>query len=135
MKLFRHAKDGGPESTVDGWWLVEIKSLFSIVLLRFDGPSRFAYHEHAFHSVSWLLRGQLVERLRNTRISTVYNPSPLPIVTRRSDFHMVDSVGTSWVLSFRGPWAKTRREYIPGRGMRTLTDGREVVDLVQGEVV
>jgi len=126
MKFFKHAKDGGPQSTVDGWWLVEIKGLFSIALLRFRGPSRFAYHEHAFNSVNWLLRGQLVERYRGSRIARVHNASLIPIVTRRDHFHMVDSVATSWVLSFRGPWAKTWREYIPGVGMRTLTDGREV---------
>jgi len=126
MKLHFGTKDGGPESTVTMYGF-EWKRGFSVLLLRFDGPSRFAYHEHAFHCVSWLLRGQLVERFRFVRGMRVYNPSPLPFVTRRSDFHMVDSVGTSWVLTLRGPWAETWREYIPGYGERTLTHGREEV--------
>lgn len=135
MKFFCKAKDGGPQSTVTGYWLVEIKSLFSIVLLRFDGPSRRSYHEHAFNCVSWLLRGWLGESMfdstRGTPATwkppTVYIPSPIPFLTRRTDFHRVDSIGTSWVLSFRGPWAARWREYIPGVGMRTLRHGREVV--------
>lgn len=55
MKIFRKMKDGGGDSTVTGYFLIEIKSLFSVVLLRFDGESRDAYHEHAFNCVSWLL--------------------------------------------------------------------------------
>lgn len=40
MKLFKKMKDGGKESTVTGYWLIECKSLFSIVLLKFEGDSR-----------------------------------------------------------------------------------------------
>ena len=125
MKFHFGGKDGGPESTVSMYGF-EWKGLFSVLVLRFDGPSRFAYHEHAFHSVSWLLSGGLVEHFRHTRNVRYYNPSPLPFVTRRTDFHRVDSVSTSWVLSFRGPWAARWREYIPGVGMRVLRHGREV---------
>ena len=49
MKLFKYMKDGGPESTVWGYFLIEIKSLFTIVLLHFKNGSREAYHNHAFN--------------------------------------------------------------------------------------
>jgi len=127
MKFFRIAKDGGPESTVTGYWLIEIKSLFSIVLLKFEGKSRDAYHEHAFDCVSWLLKGKLVEEFYYVWLKTrIHLPSLKPIVTRRDDYHKVDSVGTSWVLSFRGPWRNTWNEYT-NEGERTLTHGRKVV--------
>ena len=42
MRLFFYGKDGGQYSTVWGYWLIEIKSLFSVVLLRFEGDSREA---------------------------------------------------------------------------------------------
>ena len=61
MKLFHKAKDGGPASTVTGYWLIESKRFFSIVLLRFDGPSREAFHTHAFNSISWVVKGVLLE--------------------------------------------------------------------------
>ena len=53
-------KDGGPESTVTGYWLIEYKPLFSIVLLKFEGKSRDAFHTHAFNSLSWLISGNFL---------------------------------------------------------------------------
>ena len=125
MKFFSYGKDGGPESTVSGFWFVEIKSLFSIVILKFENGSREAYHEHAFNSRSWLLKGMLVEYIR-PGIMNAYRPSRTPIKTERTTFHMVKSVGTSWVFSIRGPWSKTWREFRQGQ-LVTLTHGRKEV--------
>lgn len=120
MKFF--GKDGGPESTVWGYFL-EFKRLFTVAVLRFDGASREAHHSHAFNSISWLFKGKLIEQhLDGT--TEVHRPGLRPIITRRSTFHKVDSVGRSWVLTFRGPWARTWQEYINGRFV-TLTHGRK----------
>ena len=132
MKLFKKMKDGGAESSVTGYWLCEFKSLFSIVLLRFEGKSRNAYHEHAFNCWNWLLKGKLIERfcpqtkfLTENDIYIEYTPKWKPFFIGRESFHKVDSEGVSWVLSFRGPWTKTWREYLPKEGRyRTLTHGR-----------
>jgi len=128
MKLFHKAKDGGTESTVTGWWLIEAKSLFSVVLLRFDGPSREAYHTHAFHCISWVLRGALVERMLDGR-RYGYFASWRPFLTTRKDFHKVDScVQHTYVLSIRGPWRREWCEYLPAtREVVHLTAGRRVV--------
>lgn len=131
MKFLRKAKDGGPYSTVTGYWLFEIKSLFSIALLRFDNGSRESYHSHAFNSWSWVLRGCLrEEHLSDLAPSAVdhHYPGLRPILTRRSTFHRVFSIGQTWVLTFRGPWAKTWREYNPSTDESTvLGHGRKVV--------
>jgi|SRR6185295_3056875 len=132
MKLFKKMKDGGAESTVTGYWLIEAKSLFSIVLLKFEGKSREAFHSHAFNSVSWVLKGMLLEARivapRKMRM-TAYSPSLHPIITTRSNMHQVNSHGTTWVLSFRGPWASRWQEQRPLEGNRivTLTHGRKEV--------
>src|SRR5262245_46422140 len=114
MRLFYHGKDGGPESHVWGFWLIEWKRVFSIVLLRFEDGSRDAYHTHALNAVSWLLSGRLVEHVFGASLEDfgicTYTPSWRPIVTRRNTNHKVVSVGQSWVLSFRGPWAPTWKE-------------------------
>lgn len=124
MKLLRKAKDGGPDSTVTGYWLVEWKRLFSIVLLRFDNGTRDAFHTHAFNSLNWVLWGSLLERFRD-RPPQEHEPGCFPVVTSRGTYHQVVSVGTTWVLSFRGPWAKTWREYIPATDTEyVLSDGR-----------
>ena len=129
MKLFCKGKDGGPESTVTGYWLVEIKPLFSIVLLRFDKGSREAFHEHAFNSISWLLKGKLIEIPHNPReVTNWYRPSFKPIYTMRNTFHRVISYNRSWVLSVRGPWAKTWKEHLPQENKTiTLTHGRKEI--------
>ena len=121
-------KDGGPESRVWGYFL-EIKRLFSVVLLRFEDGSREAYHSHAFNSLSWVLRGELEEHQIAGRQGWInhYTPSWRPVVTRRSTMHKVSSHGRSWVFSLRGPWSDTWREYVPGRGFITLTHGRKEV--------
>lgn len=129
MKLLTHMKDGGAESKVHGYFLIEWKKLFSVVLLRFDNGSREAYHEHAFDAVSWLLWGRLVEDMLGGRVNW-YWPSLLPIVTKRDTFHKVSSFGTTWALSFRGPWSKTWREWLPKeQRFVTLTNGRKEVRL------
>lgn len=126
MKLLSIGKDGGPESTVTGYWLTEIKRLFSVVLLKFEHGSRDAYHSHAFNSINWVLRGRVTEYNRDGTV-TVYGPSLLPIITRRSTFHRVVSEGTTWVFSLRGSWKKTWLEYNPKtEEMTRLTNGRKV---------
>ena len=127
MKFMRWEKDGGAESTVTGLYLVEIKSLFSIVLLRFSNGSREAYHSHAFNCISWLLSGSLTEYHYNGRANRLpeHRRRWLPFVTRRSTFHKVKSTGTSWVLSLRGPWLDNWREFLENeQRVRNLTHGR-----------
>ena len=117
-------KDGGPESTVTGYWLIESKSLFSICLLKFEGKSREAFHSHAFNSIAWVLKGKLTESMLDGRVFT-HTPSLKPFVVTRDDFHKVDSDKTTWVFNIRGPWFKEWREYLPKESrFRTLTNGR-----------
>ncbi len=125
MKFLSKMKDGGSESTVTGYWLIEIKSLFSVVLLKFEGRSRQAYHTHAFNCLNWLLRGKLTETFVDGKPQRHYSPSPLPFAIKRSDFHKVDSDGTSWLLSIRGPWSEQWKEYLVEEDRyRNLTNGR-----------
>lgn len=127
MKFLKYMRDGGPESKVTGFWLLEIKSLFSIALLHFENGSREAYHSHAFNSRSWVLKGKLNENMLDGTVN-VYAPGLKSVRTLRTDFHKVVSEGDTWVLTFRGPWAKTWKEYIPEtQRFQTLTHGRKIV--------
>lgn len=134
MKFLRVAKDGGPKSTVTGYWLIEIKWLFSIVLLRFADGSRDEFHSHAFNSLNWVLKGRVEEQFlgprpdRLPRIIRWFRRSLWPVYTRRKHFHRVVSHGTTWVFSIRGPWSKTWREFDPKTGeFTTLGHGRVTV--------
>lgn len=131
VKMFSYGKDGGPDSTVWGFWLIEWKRLFSVAVLCFENGSREAYHSHAFNSVSWVLKGRLQEDVlldSGFGYWRVYRPRLRPVFTYREDMHKVTSVGRTWVLTFRGPWAKTWREWLPKtKEFVTLTNGRQVV--------
>ncbi len=123
MLFLKKRKDGGPESTVTGYWLVELKSLFSILFLVFKGKSREAFHSHAFNAISWVLRGQLTEHVWNGGTVT-YKPSWRPIYTPCDRIHKVDSDGTTWVFTLRGPWRDKWLEHRLGGQLVTLTHGR-----------
>jgi hypothetical protein len=133
MRFFHIGKDGGPKSTVTGYWLVELKKLFSVALLRFDDGSRDEYHSHAFDCISWVLKGRLREQHLNYPAETqgreqVHRPSLLPVITLRTTFHRVVSEGTTWVFTIRGPWAKVWKEFNPAtKVFSTLENGRKMV--------
>jgi quercetin dioxygenase-like cupin family protein len=134
MKFFAYEKDGGKESKVWGLFIAEIKSLFSVVLLHFKDGSREAFHSHAFNSKSLILRGQLNEHMIDGKVN-VYKAGQI-VTTLREHFHMVKSVGDTFVISFRGPWASTWHEFIPGTGERlTMTHGRKIVARKKGTAV
>lgn len=127
MKICYVGKDGGQESKVWGFWLIEWKRVCSIALLCFEDGSREAYHSHAFNAVSWVLRGFLFEYLRD---GTLYYhwPRLLPIWTPRDRYHKVVSEGRTWVLTFRGPWKNQWIDHDEKTGVTsTLTHGRSVV--------
>lgn len=129
MKLFFKAKDGGPESNVTGYWLIESKKYFSIALLEFSYGTRENFHSHAFNAVSWVLSGLLFEELPYPARGNLYFSSIKPIYTKRETLHRVHgAVKSTWVISFRGPWSSTWREYNNRTGFTTLTNGRKVVD-------
>jgi hypothetical protein len=126
MKLFFKAKDGGEESTVTGYWLIESKRLFSICLLKFDGPSRQAYHSHAFNCASIILKGILVETMLDGKIN-VYSSFKW-FKTKRTDFHKVDSWRVTWLFTIRGPWVNVWDEFIPKtKEFLKLTHGRKII--------
>lgn len=143
MKFLTKRTDGGPESNVTGYWLIEWKGLFSIVLLKFSRGSRDKYHSHAFWSISWLLKGGLLEDRILAIARLVYpsaydsehemirfRPSWKPIITTRDNLHKVHGMeDESWVLSFRGPWTGRWEEYDTKTGvLTTLTHGRKVIN-------
>lgn len=125
MKFLFKRKDGGLQSTVTGFWIIEFKSLFSIVLLKFDKGSREAFHSHAFNALTWWLWGEVEEHFIDGS-SKKWKPSLLPKLTLKSCFHKVYGVKTTYAISIRGPWVKTWQEYLPGTNeFVTLTHGRK----------
>lgn len=126
MKFFKRSKDGGPESPVDALFLVEIKSLFSVALLRFNPGCREAYHTHAFNALTWFISGDMVEQDTDGSFRP-YSRSFLPKFTPRNKNHRVRAYTTSWCLTVRGPWAKTWTEDTETHHT-VLTHGRQIVE-------
>lgn len=132
MRFLQKVKDGGPESPVDAYVLIEIKGLFSVMLLKFNKGGREAFHSHAFDALTWFIKGDLVEQSlvnhpNGTHQRRVYRRSLLPKVTPRSLLHRVVAHKDSWCLTLRGPWVKQWVEYNEDdRKFTLLTRGRRV---------
>lgn len=130
--FFGKRKDGGDKSTVTGWFF-EIKSAFTVALLRLDNGTRDAFHSHAFNSLSYVIAGKLFEQFYDLT-ERVHTPGAL-VLTKREDLHRVQSLGTTWVLTFRGPWAKFWFEVVPRNQyfdrLLKLTHGRQVIATMQ----
>ncbi len=128
MKLFSKGSDGGKSSGVKGFWLIEIKGLFSIVLLRFNKGSRENFHSHAFNALTWWIKGKVTEHHKDGT-SNNWMPSIIPKYTPRSCFHKVFADETTYALSFRGPWQSKWQEYNPTTQKTiSLTHGRKVIN-------
>jgi len=126
MKILKWSKDGGPESPVDAFFIVEIKSLFSVALLRFNKGGREAYHTHAFNAWTWFISGDLVEQDINGEFH-IYERSIVPKITRRTKNHRVIADKTSWCFTVRGPWSDTWTEDTETHHT-VLTHGRRIVE-------
>lgn len=129
MKFLSWGKDGGPESHVTGFFLVEIKGLFSIVLLNFGEGTREAFHNHAFNALTLWLTGRVKEEVK-TDVGYAQRDWMAGQVkfTPRNLMHRVFGVEDAWALSLRGPWEDTWKEFLPNEDkFVTLTHGRQVV--------
>lgn len=130
MKLFSYGMDGGKDSTVWGFWLIEIKPLFSIVILCFEKGSREAYHSHAFNAWTWFIKGDIEEHHKDGRVIN-WKPSFKPKYTPRSTFHKVVAKERTYAISFRGRWLNTWNEFFKkDRKIVTLTHGRKQISSI-----
>lgn len=128
VSFLKWASDGGKDSGVDGWWLIEWKSVFSIVLLKFQKGTREAYHSHAFHAITWFLWGHVEEQFPDNT-SKEWGASLWPKWTPRHCVHRVNALETTYAISFRGPWSSTWHEINKERKTKTTFEhGRVVVD-------
>jgi hypothetical protein len=139
MKLFQKASDGGKNSGVSAYFLIEWKRVFSIALLHFNTGTREAYHSHAFNALTLWLKGEVEEqRLRMVPCSSSWEDAAIREITTkryeggdwklttRDNMHRVKALTPAWALTFRGPWSNTWQEDRNGE-IVTLTHGRKVV--------
>ncbi len=128
MKFFSVSSDGGKKSGVRGLFIIEIKSLFSIVILKFNKGSRENYHSHAFNALTWFITGRMTEHSLDGAVCE-YKHSWRPKITLKSKIHKVYANETSYAVSFRGPWENTWQEVNSNtKEIITLTKGRKEVN-------
>ena len=134
-RFFYKKWDGGKNSGVTGYSLIEWKVAFSIVLLHFREGSRENYHSHAFNACTWWLSGKVTEQVYafGSKHCTFikgekdFQPSLKPKITERDKIHRIISHKDTWALTFRGPWQRTWFEITPKGNKIVLTHGRRVV--------
>lgn len=126
MKLFSVSYDGGKDSGVTGYWLIEWKKVVSIVLLKFNPNHRENFHSHAFNAFTWWVKGTAVEELEDGTLLK-WTPSLLPKFTPRSNMHKIHVKSTTWAFSVRGPWQDVWREKTPSGTEIRMTHGRKIL--------
>lgn len=132
-KIFYKKYDGGPDSGVTGYFLIEWKALFSIGILHFKKGSREAFHSHAFNAITWWLKGKVTEE-KFLGQNADFSPSLKPKITMRDNVHKVYAHEDTYALTFRGPWKDEWIECRPSKEMNgsydvvVLTHGRKVLD-------
>jgi hypothetical protein len=127
MKWFKKSPDGGTNSGVTAYFLIEWKSLFSVAILRFNKDSdRENFHSHAFNAITWWLKGHVVEEDIDGGTLT-FKPSIWPKITKREKVHKVHPVETTWAITFRGPWNPHWIEVSPTGEHITLGYGRKII--------
>jgi hypothetical protein len=121
MRFLEKCKDGGHQSPVDGYVLIELKGWFSIILLRFNPGAREKSHTHAFNAISWFLSGSTTEYIQGQ--SPKHRTGLcLPHITTRNVNHRYNCYKPAWCLTFRGPWVSWWKD-----GTKYLSWGRKVV--------
>lgn len=129
MRFFSKTKDGGKDSTVDAYFLFEIKGFISVALLRFNKGSRNNFHSHAFNALTWFIRGDMREVLLCGQ-EKKYKRSLLPKITKKECMHKVVAEEVSWCFTVRGKWEDKWQEVDPKTGATiTLGNGREVLHI------
>jgi len=127
MRILQKVKDGGPTSPVDSYTLVEIKSLFSVMALKFNKGGRENYHTHAFNAFTWFIAGNLIEEdISGTAYR--YKRSIFPKLTKRTKNHRVKALKDSWCFTIRGPWEDVWTEHTAEMKKVKLTHGRKVIE-------
>lgn len=132
--FFSKAKDGGHNSPVDAYFLIEWKGLFSVALLKFNKGTRENFHTHAFDAYTWFLKGDLVEEDVD---GTLYNYSRQfkPKLTKKGKNHRVVAKEDSWCFTLRGAWQDEWTEYNRKDDVTTVfTHGRVVKETLKGVV-
>lgn len=124
-RFFYVKPDGGKDSGVKAYFLLECKFLFSIGILHFKKGSREAYHNHAFNALTWWVKGKVTEIKLNGEEKD-YSPSLKPKFTSRDNFHKVMAHEDTFALTFRGPWNDTWKEFRKDKYV-TLTHGRKEI--------
>jgi len=132
MFLFKKRKDGGKDSPVNAYFLVESKRFGSIAFLKFNKGGREVFHTHAFNALTWFIKGDLKEEDVNGNLYT-YSKSFTPKLTPKDKNHRVSATVDSWCFTLRGSWCDKWVEYDRTKNQTTeFTHGRAIVSVTTG---
>lgn len=126
-RLFYKKPDGGHDSGVTGYFLIEWKLFFSIGILHFKQGSREAFHSHAFNAFTFWLKGRVTEITHPSHTQLDFSAGLKPKYTPRNKFHKILAHSDTYAITFRGPWVDHWYEFKKSK-LITLTHGRKIVE-------
>lgn len=107
--------------------IIEIKYLFGIIVNIFNTTDQDRFHSHAFHALSWMVRGHYFEDVleNNAVISKKIERSRF--IPKNYIHKITLSTPNAVSVTFEGPWGSTWNEYFDSGRVKTYGWGRKVL--------
>ena len=128
MQIFQLVKISLGEGYLHRLAIIEIKSLFSIYVHKFNTIAQDRFHTHAFNGLAFVIKGGYDEEYKDSTGIHLKTIKPgFRYIPREYNHRLLKSKPNTISILFAGPWGKYWTEEKDGR-VRTLTWNRKVVE-------
>lgn len=107
--------------------IFEIKYLGGVIINCFNTENQDRFHSHAFHALSWMIRGYYYEDvIINDRIVSkkIVKSRFIP----KNYVHKITKSSVNAIsVTFEGPWGPNWSEYFDNGRIKTYAWGRKIV--------
>jgi hypothetical protein len=106
----------------------ECKYFGGVILNIFNTNNQDRFHSHAFHSISFMLRGFYNEDvIENGNVITKHITPCIRYIPKNYIHKITNSSKNALSITFETPWDSTWNEYFSNGRIKTHTWGREVL--------
>lgn len=107
--------------------IIEIKYLFGIIVNIFNTTDQDRFHSHAFHALSWMVRGHYFEDVLENSAVISKKIECSRFIPKNYIHKITLSTPNAVSVTFEGPWGSTWNEYFDNGRVKTYGWGRKVL--------
>ena len=126
-KLFHWDNTSLGVGNIRRFTIIEIKYVGGIIVNIFNTENQDRFHSHAFHALSWMIKGHYYEDVivDNETVTKLIEKSRF--IPRNYIHKITKSSPNAMSVTFEGPWESTWNEYFDNGRVKTYTWGRRVI--------